>query len=90
MTRSIQIHQLHRIFNIGSSRAINLKYFIELIENNLKIKAKINLCPLPKGDVIATNADSSALYSWIGFKPKIKIEDGMEKFLDWFKSYYVK
>ena len=80
----------HRIFNIGSSRAINLKYFIELIENNLKKKAKVNLCPIPKGDVIATNSDSSALYSWIGFKPQIKIEDGMEKFLDWFKSYYLK
>ena len=79
----------HRIFNIGSSRAINLKYFIELIENNLKKKAKINLCPLPKGDVIATNSDSSALNSWIGFKPQIKLEDGMKKFIDWFKSYYI-
>ncbi len=78
----------HRIFNIGSSRAINLKYFIELIEINLKTKAKLNLCPLPKGDVIATNADSSALYSWIGFKPTTKIEDGIKKFIDWFKYYY--
>ena len=42
---------------------------------------------LPKG-VISTNADNSSLYSWIGFKPSITIEEGMEKFLEWFKSYY--
>ena len=79
----------HRIFNIGSSRAVKLKYFVEIIEKNLKKKAKIKLCPLPKGDVISTNADNSALYSWIGFKPITEIEEGMEHFIKWFKSYYL-
>ncbi len=78
----------HRIFNIGSSRAIDLEYFIEIIEKILDKKAKKILRPLPKGDVISTNADNSALYSWIKFKPLIKIEDGMERFLKWFKEYY--
>ena len=78
----------HRVFNIGSSRAIDLEYFIEIIENILNKKAKKKFCPLPKGDVISTSADNSALYSWIKFKPSIKIEDGMERFLKWFKDYY--
>ena len=52
------------------------------------MKAKKKFVKLPKGDVISTNADNSALYSWIGFKPSITIEEGMEKFLEWFKSYY--
>ncbi len=78
----------HRIFNIGNSKAIDLGYFIEIIEKNLKKKAKKKFCPLPKGDVISTNADNSALYAWIGFKPSITIEEGMGKFLEWFKSYY--
>ena len=78
----------HRIFNIGSSNSTDLSYFIGLIEKYLEKKAKIKLCPLPKGDVVATNADSSSLNLWIGFKPSTKIEDGIEKFLKWFKKYY--
>ena len=79
----------HRIFNIGNNKAIDLEYFIEIIEKNLEKKAKKKLCPLPKGDVITTYADNSALYSWIGFKPSTSIEDGMKKFIKWFKSYYL-
>ena len=78
----------HRIFNIGNNNSIDLGYFIEIIEKNLRKKAKKRFCPLPKGDVISTYADNSALYSWIGFKPSTKIEDGMKKFIEWFKSYY--
>ena len=78
----------HRIFNIGCGNSVDLQYFIGIIEKYLGKKAKINLCPLPKGDVVATNADSSSLNLWIGFKPSTKIEDGIEKFLKWFKKYY--
>ena len=62
--------------------------FIKIIEKNLNKKAKMNLCPLPKGDVIATDADTSELYEWVKFRPTTQVEEGMKKFLNWFKSYY--
>ena len=49
----------------------------------------MKLCPLPKGDVIATRADTTALYKWIDFSPSTSIEEGMKKFLDWFRTYYL-
>ena len=79
----------HRIFNIGSSSSIDLINFIQIIEKNLKKKANMKLRPLPKGDVIATNADTSALKKWINFAPSTTIEEGLEKFLNWFKTYYL-
>ena len=62
--------------------------FIKIIEKNLNIKAKLNLCPLPKGDVIATSADTSGLYEWVDFYPSTTLEEGMQKFINWFKNYY--
>ncbi len=78
----------HRIFNIGNNKPIDLLYFIEIIEKNLNIKAKKELVPLPPGDVIATYADISSIHSWVGFKPKTSIEEGMKNFIDWFKLYF--
>lgn len=78
----------YRIFNIGSDQSIDLIRFIEIIEKNLNKKAIMNLCPLPKGDVVATSADTSQLYEWVKFYPSTKIEDGMKIFLNWFKEYY--
>ena len=79
----------YRTFNIGSNQPIDLIEFIRIIEKNLNKKAKMNLCPLPKGDVVATSADTSALYKWVNFKPEINIEEGIEKFIKWFNSYYL-
>ena len=78
----------HRIFNIGSSNSINLLNFIEILERNLNKKAKMNLRPLPKGDVISTSADISALYEWVKFRPSTNIESGLKKFINWFNQYY--
>jgi len=78
----------YRIFNIGNNRNIELLKFIEIIEDILGKKAKKILSPLPKGDVISTKADMTTLNNWINFTPKTKIEDGMNKFISWFKNYY--
>ena len=80
----------HRIFNIGNSQPIDLLYFISLIEENLGIKAKKNLQPLPDGDVISTAADTQALHDWIGFAPNTSIEEGLELFLKWYVDFYRK
>ena len=78
----------HRVFNIGNNKSIELKYFIELLESKIGKKASMKLVPLPEGDVISTQADTSALESWIGFKPSTSIEEGVEKFLSWYFEYY--
>ena len=48
----------------------------------------MNLKPLPKGDVIATKADTSALEEWINFKPNTSVEQGISNFINWYKSFY--
>ena len=78
----------YRIFNIGNNQRIELLKFIEIIENFLGKKAHMELQPLPKGDVISTNADTTSLNNWIDFVPKTPIKKGMNKFLSWFKEYY--
>jgi len=78
----------YRVFNVGNNNDIEITYFISLLEKNLKKKAKIKYMPLPPGDVIATDSDSKALQKWISYKPQTLIEDGIKKFLIWYKKYY--
>ena len=50
--------------------------------------AKKNYLEMQAGDVKSTSADTSLLEEWIGFKPSTSIEDGIKKFIDWFKEFY--
>ena len=79
-----------QIFNVGSNNPKNLKYFIKVIERNLKLKAKINNLPLQKGDIKNTHADISNLIDEIGYKPRYDIENGIKEFISWYKAYYKK
>ena len=76
-----------RIFNIGNSKPIEILKFIQLMENNLEIKANIKLEPLQSCDVEETFSDSNKFYNWTGFMPKTSIEDGIKKFVDWYLSF---
>ena len=78
----------HRVFNIGNNKPIELLRFIELLEDALEIKAIKKLMPIQPGDVEVTYADNLFLDNWIDFKPSISIEDGIYKFVEWYKSYY--
>ena len=78
----------YRVFNVGNNNDIEITYFISLLEKNLNKKAKIKYMPLPPGDVIATDSDNKALQEWISYKPPTLIEDGIKKFLNWYKQYY--
>tara|TARA_B100000579_G_C22761694_1_gene819282 strand:+ start:72 stop:1088 length:1017 start_codon:yes stop_codon:yes gene_type:complete len=78
----------YRIFNIGNSNPVSLKKYIETIEKNLGKKAIKELLPMQPGDVEATSADTKLLEDWIGFKPNTSIDDGINKFVNWFKVYY--
>lgn len=78
----------YEIYNIGNSRPVNLMDFIHAIEEKIGREAKKNYAPLQAGDVPATYADVENLYRDIGFRPKISIEDGVSRFIDWYIDYY--
>jgi len=78
----------HKIFNIGNGQPIELLKFIEILENAFSLKAKKILKDIQPGDVEKTYADTSSLYQWVGYKPKVNIEIGIKKFVDWFLQYY--
>ncbi len=78
----------YRIFNIGNSKPISLKKYISTIEKNLGKKAKKELLPMQPGDVESTSADTKLLEEWIDFKPNTSIEEGINKFINWYKIYY--
>ena len=63
-------------------------HFIETLENCLGMKAEKNLLPMQAGDVPATYADVDALVTDVGFKPNTSIEEGIERFVKLYRSYY--
>jgi len=80
----------YRIFNIGGEHPVNLLHFIETLEECLGKKAVKNLCAMQPGDVLITCSDSSELSNLTGFKPEIRIEEGLKKFTKWYLEYYGK
>ena len=78
----------YKIYNIGNNQPIQLEKFISVLEEKLGKKAKRNYMEMQPGDVVRTYADVSDLEKDIGFKPSTSIEDGLGKFVDWYKEYY--
>lgn len=76
----------YEIFNLGESRTVELKYLIKLLEENLGKKAIIERHPTQPGDVSVTFADISKARALLGYSPQTSIEDGIERFVKWFKS----
>jgi len=77
-----------RVYNIGNNAKEKLMRYIEVLENCLGIKAKKNFLPMQNGDVPATYANVDALVREIDFKPQTTIEEGIKKFVDWYREYY--
>jgi UDP-glucuronate 4-epimerase len=80
----------YKIYNIGNNQPVTLRRFITAIESATGKKAKENLLPMQAGDVPITYADVDELIADTGFKPSTTIEEGIGKFVDWFKNYYEK
>jgi UDP-glucuronate 4-epimerase len=78
----------HRIFNIGNHQSVELMKLIEVLEKCLGRKAVKNMLPLQAGDVHATFADVDDLMRDTGFRPSTPIEEGIAKFVHWYRSYY--
>lgn len=81
---------MHEIINLGESETTELRRLIELIEENLGIKAIVDLQPVQPGDVPLTYADISKARRLLGYDPQTKIEEGLPRFVEWFRSAYAK
>jgi UDP-glucuronate 4-epimerase len=77
-----------RIYNIGNSQPVELLYYIECIERSLGKITEKEMLPLQSGDVENTYADVEALMRDTGYRPETPIEQGVDKFISWFKEYY--
>ena len=76
----------YEIINLGNSNPIELNHFISIIEKNLGKKAKIKKMPIPPGDVLITYSNIKKAKKMLNWQPKVKIEDGMKSFIEWYKN----
>jgi UDP-glucuronate 4-epimerase len=77
----------YRIFNIGAEEQVELLRYIEVLEECLGKKAIMEMLPLQPGDVPDTVADVSELQKIVGYKPRVTVEEGVRKFVDWYRGY---
>ena len=79
----------YRIYNIGHGSPVKLMEYIEALEESLGVEAKKNFMPMQPGDVYATYADTEDLFKAIDYRPQVKVKEGVQAFVDWYKEYYV-
>jgi UDP-glucuronate 4-epimerase len=78
----------YRIYNIGNNRPVELMHFIETLEKCLGRAAKKEMLPMQPGDVPETYADVDDLERDVGFRPSTPIEEGISRFVAWYRAYY--
>lgn len=78
----------YRIFNIGNNQPINLLDYIDALEKAWQKTTTKEFLPMQSGDVQKTMASTDRLESWVEFKPKTSLSDGVRKFVDWYRDYY--
>ena len=78
----------YRVYNLGNDQPVQLLRFIELLEQNFGRTVEKRLLPMQPGDVPDTWADVSALRRDVGYAPNTSIEDGVARFVEWYRSYY--
>jgi UDP-glucuronate 4-epimerase len=78
----------YHVYNIGNSSPVKLMEYISALEQALGIEARKNMLPMQPGDVLDTSADTVDLYREIGFKPETSVEEGVKRFVEWYKSFY--
>ncbi|MDC4169588.1 NAD-dependent epimerase [Photobacterium damselae] len=80
----------YRVYNIGHGSPVKLMDYIEALEEALGIEAKKNFMDMQPGDVYMTYADTEDLFNATGYKPEVKVKEGVKAFVDWYRSYYNK
>jgi UDP-glucuronate 4-epimerase len=81
-------NQPPRIFNIGHQRPVETVLFVRMLEQLAGRTAKVELLPPQPGDMLETCADLTRIQKAIGFTPKVPLEEGLRRFVEWFRAYY--
>lgn len=76
------------IINLGYGRPVALMDFIRTLEKELGVSATLNYLPMQAGDVPVTYADTTKARELLGFSPKVGIEEGVKRFVEWYRGYY--
>lgn len=77
----------YRVLNLGNGSPVELGHFVELLERSLGITAEKRVLPMQPGDMYETYADTSHARELLGFSAQTDIETGVERFVEWFRSY---
>ncbi|MDO6518266.1 NAD-dependent epimerase [Zobellia uliginosa] len=88
LTKTVRNRDLYKIYNIGNNNAVKLTDFIEAIESSMGQKATKELMPMQPGDVERTWADVNDLINDYDYQPDTSVVEGVQKFVEWYKSYY--
>ncbi len=83
----LQLRFDFEVFNLGSSNPISVKNLIEIIETSLGKQANIKYAPLQPGDVPVTCADISKAARLLGYNPKVRLQDGIERYVNWYSLF---
>lgn len=78
----------YRVHNIGNNQPVALMEFIETLEKHLGMEARKEYLPMQPRDVQATYANIDSLQKAVGFKPVTSLDEGIGKFVEWYKEYY--
>lgn len=76
------------VYNIGNNNPVKLMAYISALEKALGMEAVKNMLPMQPGDVHETSADTQPLSQAIGFAPETSVEQGVQKFVDWYRDFY--
>lgn len=87
-TAAIDLGASSEIFNLGNHRPIPLVYLIQLLEDALGKKAIRRMLPMQPGEVTETYADIQKSERLLNFRPSVPLEEGIVRFIDWYRSYH--
>jgi UDP-glucuronate 4-epimerase len=77
-----------RLYNLGHNRPVETLLFVQMLEELLGRKAEVELLPPQPGEMLETGADLTRIQAEVGFTPRVPLEEGLRRFVDWFQSYY--
>lgn len=81
-------HAPYRVYNVGNERSVELLHFIGLIEKSLGREAAKEFLPMQPGDLEVTRADVSELRAATGYVPETPVEEGIPRWVDWYRTYH--
>jgi UDP-glucuronate 4-epimerase len=88
ISESAQSSAPNRVFNIGNNQPVELGRLIQVLEDKIGKKARLNMLPMQPGDVPTTYADIDELSRAVGYRPHTPIEVGVSRFVDWYREHY--